>query len=162
MRHLIAIAVIFLLAGCGGNDDPQRARHNLERKGIAFSEEAFARRAGGGDTRAVRWFLVAGMAPDAGEALVEAAHRGQHRVVEALLEAGADPNAPDEAGVPALVYASNYAGVSRNHLRAARLLLEYGADPTRAAEDDPSLTPLEVARRARPPSDELVRLLSRP
>lgn len=54
------------------------------------------------------------------------------RLVRALLEAGADPNARDRAGCTVLMYAAsnNRPGIDASVLATVRLLLDAGADPT--------------------------------
>jgi ankyrin repeat protein len=75
-----------------------------------------------------------------GKALADAAGRGQLEAVRALLERGADPNAPEEGNAPhgrAL-----YAAVYNRRFDVARLLLEHGANPNQEVEssaDAPSI-----------------------
>ena len=72
--------------------------------------------------------------------LVAAAGRGQLDVVRSLLEAGADPNEPEERNAPhgrAL-----YSAVYNRHYEVAKLLLEHGANPNQEVEssaDAPSI-----------------------
>ncbi len=73
---------------------------------------------------------AAGAADDSAARLVAAARRGDAAAVAALAREGADPNARDEAGRPALVLA---AGVGRAD--AVRALLRAGARPDAAARD---------------------------
>ncbi|NIM59890.1 MAG: serine hydrolase [Candidatus Aminicenantes bacterium] len=61
--------------------------------------------------------------PDTGLALIEAAHKGDSEVVEALLDSGADINARDEQNQTALHLAAG-----RGHTAVVKLLLEHGAD----------------------------------
>lgn len=77
--------------------------------------------------------------------LCAAAQNGQLRAVQELLQAGANPNLPDEDGCTPLMHA-----VMAQHVGLVKLLLQYGADPkaldqsgrdaasysTRAAIDD--------------------------
>src|SRR5882672_65430 len=71
------------------------ARHDLERRGVPFSEEQFFRQVRGGNKELVDLFLNAGISPNAsldGEAaLLVAAKKGHKEVAEILLKAGADP-----------------------------------------------------------------------
>jgi ankyrin repeat protein len=73
-------------------------------------------------------------------ALVLAADRGQLDVVRSLLDAGADPNEPEERNAPhgrAL-----YSAVYNRHFEVAKLLLERGANPNQEVEssaDAPSI-----------------------
>lgn len=63
-------------------------------------------------------------------ALHQASHAGSTFQVEKLLEAGHDPNRPDEHGQPPLLLAA-----IEGHTRVCRLLIEAGADPTVRDED---------------------------
>lgn len=72
--------------------------------------------------------------------IVAAASRGQLESVQSLLDAGADPNEPEERNAPhgrAL-----YSAVYNRHYDVARLLLERGANPNQEVEssaDAPSI-----------------------
>jgi hypothetical protein len=72
-----------------------RAREELDRRGIAFSEEQFLRQVRSGNKEVVQLFLSAGVSPSAaldGEAaLTVAARAGYKDIAQALLKAGADP-----------------------------------------------------------------------
>src|SRR5690606_2663264 len=67
------------------------------------------------------WFCLVPLASQAA-ALHDAAKKGDTAAITAALDAGADVNEPDKFATP-LYYA-----VSRQHLHAARLLVERGAD----------------------------------
>lgn len=86
--------------------------------------------------------------------LLEAVRYGAGElVVRRLLEFGADPDLPDDRGVPPLSVAAE-----RSDLAAARALLEAGADPNRA--DPGGDRPLHQAANAgAAESPEMVRLL---
>src|SRR6266446_7830296 len=72
-----------------------RAREELDRRGIAFSEEQFLRQVRSGNKEVVQLFLSAGVSPSAaldGEAALTVAARAGHKdIAQALLKAGTDP-----------------------------------------------------------------------
>ena len=82
----------------------------------------------------VQALLEAGL----GLAVQEAAEKGDVAAVTRLLDAGADPDAPNEIGVTSLHLAA-YEG----RLEVVTLLLDRGADPD--ARDDFGKTPLDLA-----------------
>ncbi|KAM3518176.1 hypothetical protein MY4038_010161 [Beauveria bassiana] len=55
-----------------------------------------------------------------------AAARGDHKVSQALLHAGADPRIPDHEGISPLLYA-----IKRSDVAGTRLLISHGADVTK-------------------------------
>ena len=63
--------------------------------------------------------------------LITAAYNGEARMLEMLLEAGADPSAIDATGKGPLVYAAG-----RGYARMVKRLLEVGIDPARAYGND--------------------------
>jgi ankyrin repeat protein len=80
--------------------------------------------------------------------LIAAARRGQLDVVRSLLQAGADPNEPEERNAPhgrAL-----YSAVYHRHFDVAKLLLEHGANPNQEVEssaDAPSIAIMNSDKR---------------
>ncbi len=68
-------------------------------------------------------FMVADIDPGP-ELLAKAARSGNMKAAEDLLEAGVNPNVPDQYGSTALYHAA-----SMNQLDAVKLLLKYRADP---------------------------------
>jgi ankyrin repeat protein len=89
-------------------------------------DDALGEAAAAGDAKLVQDFLARGAnaAQDDSAALMNAVPRGQPDVIRALLAAGADANAYNAFGAPALCSA-----ISHGHAAAALLMLEYGADP---------------------------------
>ena len=86
-----------LFKGCG--DHQEEAVAELFEDDYGFSLEEFFRAAGTGDVAAVRSFIAAGINPNVTDvAKVQALHvacaSGRSRVVELLLEEGADPGTP--------------------------------------------------------------------
>jgi hypothetical protein len=73
---------------------------------------------------------VAAAAPESGSRLVAAAARGDAASVAALVREGADPNARDDAGRPALVLAA-----ASGRAEAVRALVRAGASPDGASRD---------------------------
>ena len=63
--------------------------------------------------------------------LITAAYNGEARMLEMLLEAGADPSAIDATGKGPLVYAAG-----RGYARMVKRLLEVGIDPARVYGND--------------------------
>jgi ankyrin repeat protein len=72
---------------------------------------------------ALSFFMVADIDPGP-ELLAKAARSGNMKAAEDLLEAGVNPNVPDQYGSTALYHAA-----SMNQLDAVTLLLKYRADP---------------------------------
>jgi ankyrin repeat protein len=94
---------------------------------------------------------------DSSEQLCNAAQQGDGAAVARLLAAGADPNASVPCRTPsgeAFNTTALVVAVHHGRLEAARLLLEAGADPSRAGSTGP--TPLIIAAYGRP---EVLRLL---
>lgn len=80
-----------------------------------------------GDIDRVRDLLNQGVDPNSRDyhhntALITAAHKGHTRVVQVLLEAGADPNLDDKSNTP--LAAATYHG----HTEVVKILIGYGAD----------------------------------
>lgn len=82
--------------------------------------------------------LVSTAAGAADVRLIEAVRSGDHAALHALLESGADVNAPEEDGATPLHWA-----VRRDDAAAVELLLGAGADP--GAANDYGVTPLALA-----------------
>jgi ankyrin repeat protein len=123
---LLLLIPLFLLGACV--TPQQRARHELDQKGIPFTEDSFIENAYTGDSDALTLFLVAGMKPnatnhDGRSALVVAALAGRETVVAQLLDAGADINARTKEGQTALMGAA-----VNGSTRIINLLLSRGAD----------------------------------
>jgi len=76
-------------------DATSRAREELDRRGVDFSEEQFFRQVRSGNKGLVKLLLLAGVSPNAaldGEtALAVAAKAGHKDIAQVLLKAGADP-----------------------------------------------------------------------
>ena len=121
------LAVSLLLAGCATTEE--KARNELEKLGIAYSEDEFFDSIIAGKAEIVGLFLQAGMSPNAkkGEitALMEAARRGKIHagIAAALVKAGAEVNAKDSYGVTPLLYAA-----ISGSAETIRTLLQSGAD----------------------------------
>jgi hypothetical protein len=73
----------------------ERARNDLERRGLSFSETEFLQHVRSGNKENVRAYLVAGISPDARldqvSALAASINAGQPDITCTLLEWGADP-----------------------------------------------------------------------
>jgi ankyrin repeat protein len=76
-----------------------------------------------------------------------AVHRGDHAVLQQLLDRGADPNVMtwELHGDTLLQLTPLHVAAKRGDLEAARLLLDRGADPDRAAAGGTAHTPLHAA-----------------
>jgi ankyrin repeat protein len=125
---LLALPLLAFLALFSTCSSPAaKAKDELARRGVPFSESAFLERVKAGDRDNVRLFLSAGMSADAGEAgytaLLEAARRGYGEIVLDLIGAGADVRAKDPYGVTAVMF-SLIAGSGE----AALGLMARGAD----------------------------------
>jgi len=83
-----------------------------------------------GDVAAIRSLIANGADPglrggvNGWPPLMHAIHKDQKKAVEALLDAGADPNERSSGGSTALIMAAGYGNTA-----IVRLLLKYGADP---------------------------------
>jgi hypothetical protein len=98
--------------------DPVQARKDIKAMGLEYTEQDFAKAAGNGDMVGVRLFLDAGMDVNSGggAALGLAAGRGQTKMVQYLLSAGARPTSN------ALQFAR-----TRGHKDIEKILLDAGA-----------------------------------
>jgi ankyrin repeat protein len=124
------------------------ARKKLAERDIPFSRDEFVKRAGEKDISAVRWFLAAGMNPNARRkdareetAAAAAANSGSLEIVKLLLDHGADPNLslrPWPWETMPLLFA-----VRGGHLEIVRLLLENGVKID--TKDSWGVTPLMAA-----------------
>jgi hypothetical protein len=90
----------------------------------------------GGDARAIT-------SPYAGTALIAAAHLGHHRVVAALIAAGAPLDHVNNLGWTAVIESIVLGDGGANHRETLRLLLDAGADPN--LPDRQGRTPLALA-----------------
>src|SRR5687768_10327084 len=138
------LAAALATAAC---DSQARARKDLARLGVDYSQEALIRRASEGDHRAVRLLLDAGMNPNTDPAkgptpLMQAAAAGHQQVIEVLLDKGADPNVKRPDGSTAL-----HDAATGGHSATGLALLEKGADPN--VTDASQRTPLINAILAR-------------
>jgi ankyrin repeat protein len=125
----LALFVVFisvvLLQGCKGKES---YKAEIERKGTAYSEEAFLHEVKTGNRGEVEAFIRAGINvnakdKDGATPLMLASEKGDIEMTRVLLKNGADPNASDIDGYTALMFAS-YSG----NLEIARLLVGSGAD----------------------------------
>lgn len=129
LRRYAALAggMALLLTSLACTPSGNKAREELERRGIEFSEKNFSYCVVSGDTEVVRLFLEAGMSPQARDQglapLLEAARRGYKDIGLALIEAGADVNAKDSYGVTALMFS-----IITGSTELALELVEEGAD----------------------------------
>lgn len=136
-------------------------RAELARLGIAFTPQALATAAAGGDERAVGLLIDAGMrGPALITPLIAAAGAGQLAIARRLRDAGADPGsaAPDEDGAFAAAAQNGHADVVRMFLEkpvapaaveAGFVAAAYGHRVDMLALLGPRLTePRRAARRA--------------
>src|SRR5687767_9522842 len=118
MNRLLALLIIFICCSfwsCrqpGTNrPTPDAAKQFLKLRGYEFDEPSFLRASAASDVMAINGFLVAGIDPNAKEspegdtALSAAAGRGDLKVVEVLLQGGADINAEVRDGWTPLLIA---------------------------------------------------------
>jgi ankyrin repeat protein len=124
----VLIALAFLELACGNPREKARAR--LGQMNVTYSATSFVERARDGDVFAVRYFLDAGMNPDAADSdgktpLVAAAEKGRLEIVQLLLNKGAKVDLRDgKYRATPLIWAS-----LGGHEAIAELLLARGADP---------------------------------
>jgi ankyrin repeat protein len=116
---------VVLLAGCKDKED---YKAEIEKKGIAYSDQAFLHAVRMGNREEVEMFIRAGINvntkdKDGSTSLMIASERGDNEIARLLLENGADPNASDTKGYTALMFVS-YSG----NLEIAKLLVKKGAD----------------------------------
>lgn len=121
------------------------ARRQLERRGVAFTPEAFLTAARTGDVESVELFLDAGMDPNAANsygstALVEASRNGKLDVIRLLIERKADLDRVPPEGEPAIAEA-----VQHDQVEAIKLLAASGADVNRTGNSGQGGTPLSRA-----------------
>ena len=123
----------------------KKARRELVRRNIAYTEASFSEYVEKGDKAVVDLFLTAGMSPDAKSkdgvtALTFAARGGHTEIVTLLLAKGADANTKDKDGNTALNTAAVY-----GHTEMVNLLIAKGADVN--AKDKDGFTALMEAAR---------------
>lgn len=119
------IFITFLSSGCGNR--PDKARNELAKLNIEYSEDAFFKAIQSNDTMALSLFLDAGMGINVksdlwGTPLTAATIAGKCDTAKLLIEKGADVEATDSLGKTPLV-ASVYGG----NIEITKLLLEKGA-----------------------------------
>ena len=139
---LIAILLMVAITACSPE---KKARRELVRRNIAYTEASFSEYVEKGDKAVVDLFLTAGMSPDAkskeGISALTIATRGGHtEIVTLLLEKGVDVNAKDNEGYTTLSIAATNA---RSEI--VTLLLAKGADVN--AKDNEGWTALMEAAR---------------
>lgn len=128
-RHACWMALCLLLP-VAALAEPTRseARERLAATGVEVDVARLVQFAASGDVATVELLLAAGLKADAAEplrkvtALHNASAQGHRRLVERLLERGANVDAPDWTGATPLIHAA-YAG----QVTAAGALLEAGA-----------------------------------
>jgi hypothetical protein len=121
-----------------GAPGSERARHELQSRRVAFTEDKFRSAALDGDAALVKLFVDAGMSPDAGGALAAAIDVKAAEVVRVLAEAGANVNAPGPFGQTPVFNAA-----SSGSLEAVKALVAAGADVNAANEY--KIAPLSTA-----------------
>jgi uncharacterized protein len=129
--------------------DQAGARAELEKAGIAFTQEAFLQKVAEGDAARVTLFLEAGIDPSVPNsmrrtALWIAVERKQSEVLKALLAGGVAPNeknAPPMEGSKTIVFEA----VDSGDAALVRALVEAGADARMA--NDYGVPPLAEAAR---------------
>jgi ankyrin repeat protein len=125
----------FLLeAGADPNQDPDGATFPLVLVAALYSEPAV-----------IDLLLQHGARLEDSEALSAAARRGNETMILRLLERGASPRA-DGSSVRSKSHDSPLAmAVKSGHLEIAKILLQYGADPT--TTDASGATPIKTAEK---------------
>jgi ankyrin repeat protein len=127
LSFMLSVIVASLLLSPACSSPAVKAKAELARRGLEYSESAFLDQVKAGEVEAVRLFLAAGMSPDAVDqgnaAILEAARRGHEKIALELIEAGARVDAKDPYGVTALMF-SLIAGSGG----AALELMEQAAD----------------------------------
>jgi ankyrin repeat protein len=120
------------LASDLGGPTPDEARAELSRLSVSYSEKAFIERVEQGDEAAAGLFLAAGMDanvavdPEGNTALMVAANNGRVSIVGEMVQAGADVNVTNRAGVSPLMRAA-----AQSDLTLVRTLLDANADLNR-------------------------------
>lgn len=122
---LVSFIAFTVLISCACGTDYRKV---LEKRGIAFTREAFLREVRAGNREHVELFIKAGMDIDARDddrstALMIAAERDDLDMVRLLVERGADVNAANVDGYTALMYAAY-----RGNGKIVALLVRNGAD----------------------------------
>ncbi len=83
-------------------------------------------------------------------ALMCASLKGHYKIVEALLNAGADPNMKNHGGITALMYASIH-----GNMKITKILLDFGADASLKDKDDNTL----LIHAAQGGNNEIVKMM---
>jgi ankyrin repeat protein len=126
-RWSALFALLLVLLACSGKGE--RARKELDKMGVEYSEKGFFEAIVKGKGPIVSLFLEAGMSPNAKQggitALMEASRRGRthEEVAAALIRAGAAINDQDPYGVTPLLFAA----ISGSP-ETVRMLLKNGAN----------------------------------
>ena len=126
-KILFTLLMMLIFFACG----KYRARDELAKLGVDFTEENFVTAVQKNDTLQINLFLDAGMKPiakakDGRSVLIIATANANYKIVERFLKNGADPNYQLESGMAPLMYAAN-----QGNDKMILLLLENGADPNK-------------------------------
>ncbi len=124
---LLLVALVPLAAFAAG---PDKAKAELDKINIPFTDAAFTESVARGDSKVVSLFLEAGMNPDTSDkfgeaAIIIAATKGHGKVLVQLLENGADPDAVERNDWTALMYAAIY---HAHGPQSATALIDAGAN----------------------------------
>ena len=185
MRGLAAIALVIVVAACGGDDDEPdpglnaelleaaqanrvaAARDLIERGADVNAKDEteqsaylYATSEVGPDPALLELMLASGADVDAkdsynGTGLIRAAHRGYAQIVRRLIDAEIDVNHVNRLGWTALLEAIILGDGGPAHAETVRALVEGGADVDIADRD--GVTPLAHAEQAG--HDEIAALL---
>ena len=185
MRGLAAIALVIIVAACGGDDDEPdpglnaelleaaqanlvaAARDLIERGADVNAKDEteqsaylYATSEVGPDPALLELMLASGADVDAkdsynGTGLIRAAHRGYAQIVRRLIDAEIDVDHVNRLGWTALLEAIILGDGGSAHVETVRALVEGGADVDIADRD--GVTPLAHAEQAG--HDEIAALL---
>ena len=175
MKAAVALALVLLVAGCGGADEPdpelnaqllaaarandvEEARTLIERGADVNAKDEteqsaylYATSEVGPDPALLELMLDNGADVNAkdsynGTGLIRAAHRGHGEIVERLIDAGVELDHVNRLNWTALLEAVILGDGSEPYVETVRLLVEAGADTS--IPDVHGVTPLEHAELA--------------
>ena len=127
-KYLLLLSMPFLIfvSGCAEDPNTESARESLRNINTPFTATAFEKAIIDGDIEKVNLFIQGKMSLENTQTvkpLIAATAANKKKIVETLLENGADPDSKSEYGTPLCIASS------KGYIDIAKILLKAGADP---------------------------------